>query len=246
MKIANFNGVGGGTVLYTAHFPRMHPSDFRVRSLDGVADDWPIDYWTLEPFFAENDRMMGVPASPGDPGVPPRDPPMPPVPLGKTGTALRPGDEQARLALVAVRHRRRHDRVRRPRAVHQSRPLHARLRAGRQGQHRHHLLAARPARGRGAAHALPRARNHHQRAWHGVGRDLLRRRRGGAIPAGRGGHPRLQRHRHAAPAAQLGVVALPQWPGEFQRPGRQEPDAASVAAGRSAMSRTRWTASAAR
>ncbi len=44
IKIANFNGVGGGTVLYAGHFPRFHPSDFRVRSLDGVADDWPIDY----------------------------------------------------------------------------------------------------------------------------------------------------------------------------------------------------------
>ena len=27
MKVANFNGVGGGTVLYTARFPRMHPSE---------------------------------------------------------------------------------------------------------------------------------------------------------------------------------------------------------------------------
>src|ERR1700753_421429 len=52
IKIANFNGVGGGTVLYTAHFPRLHPSDFRVRSLDGVDDDWPITYWTLEAYFA--------------------------------------------------------------------------------------------------------------------------------------------------------------------------------------------------
>jgi len=85
MKIANFNGVGGGTVMYTAHFPRMHPSDFRVRSLDAVADDWPIDYATLEPFFAENDRMMGVSGLAGDPGVPPRQPPMPPLPLGRTG-----------------------------------------------------------------------------------------------------------------------------------------------------------------
>src|SRR5277367_3923663 len=85
MKVANFNAVGGGTIMYTAHFPRMHPSDFRVRSLDGVADDWPIDYWSLEPFFAENDRMMGVSGLAGDPGVPARDPPMPPIPLGKTG-----------------------------------------------------------------------------------------------------------------------------------------------------------------
>lgn len=86
MKIANFNAVGGGTIMYTAHWPRMHPSDFRVKSLDGVADDWPIDYWALEPFFGENDRMMGVSGLAGDPGVPPRQPPMPPIPLGKTGT----------------------------------------------------------------------------------------------------------------------------------------------------------------
>jgi choline dehydrogenase-like flavoprotein len=67
IKIANFNGVGGGTVLYAGHFPRFHPSDFRVRALDGVADDWPIDYATLEPFYAENDRMMGVSGLAGDP-----------------------------------------------------------------------------------------------------------------------------------------------------------------------------------
>ena len=84
--VAIFNGVGGGTVIYTAHWPRLHPSDFRVKSLDGVADDWPIDYWTLEKFYEENDRMMGVSGLPGDPGVPPRHPPMPPVPMGRTGT----------------------------------------------------------------------------------------------------------------------------------------------------------------
>ena len=86
MKIANFNGVGGGTVIYTAHWPRMHPSDFRTRSLDGVADDWPIDYWALERFYDENDRMMGSSGLAGDPGVPPRNPPMPPLPLGRTST----------------------------------------------------------------------------------------------------------------------------------------------------------------
>jgi choline dehydrogenase-like flavoprotein len=85
MKVANFNGVGGGTILFTAHFPRMHPSDFRVRTLDGVADDWPIDYWTLEPYFAENDRMMGVAGLAGDPAYPAYEPTMPPVPLGRSG-----------------------------------------------------------------------------------------------------------------------------------------------------------------
>jgi len=85
IKVVNFNGVGGSTIMYTGHYPRLHPSDFRVRSLDGVADDWPIDYPTLEPYFAENDRMTGVSGLAGDPAGPPRQPPMPPLPLGKSG-----------------------------------------------------------------------------------------------------------------------------------------------------------------
>jgi choline dehydrogenase-like flavoprotein len=88
IKVVNFNGVGGSTIMYAAHWPRLHPSDFRVRSLDGVADDWPVDYDTLAPFFAENDRMMGVSGLAGDPAFPPRDPPMPPLPLGRSGTRL--------------------------------------------------------------------------------------------------------------------------------------------------------------
>ncbi len=88
IKISNFNGVGGGTILYAGHYPRLHPSDFRVRSLDGVADDWPIDYETLEPFFALNDRMMGVASLAGDPAYPEKDQVMGPIPLGRTGEVL--------------------------------------------------------------------------------------------------------------------------------------------------------------
>jgi len=88
IKVANFNGVGGGTILYAGHFPRLHPSDFRVRSLDGVADDWPIDYRTLEPYYALNDRMMGIAGLAGDPAYPPKDAVLPPLPLGKTGRLL--------------------------------------------------------------------------------------------------------------------------------------------------------------
>ena len=94
IKVANFNGVGGGTVLYAGHFPRFHPSDFKVRTLDGVADDWPIDYQTLEPFYALNDRMMGISGLAGDPAYPPKTPVMPPVPLGKAGTRLAQGLNQ--------------------------------------------------------------------------------------------------------------------------------------------------------
>jgi choline dehydrogenase-like flavoprotein len=88
IKVVNFNAVGGSTVMYTAHYPRLHPSDFRVRTLDGVADDWPVDYATLEPFFSENDRMMGVSGLAGDPAYPAHTLPMPPLPLGKSGAQI--------------------------------------------------------------------------------------------------------------------------------------------------------------
>jgi choline dehydrogenase-like flavoprotein len=92
IKIVNFNGVGGSTVLFAGQFPRFHPSDFRVKSLDGVADDWPVDYATLEPFFEQNDRMMGVSGLAGDPAYPPKgDEHMPPLPLGKAGQAVARG-----------------------------------------------------------------------------------------------------------------------------------------------------------
>jgi len=67
IAISNYNAVGGSTILYSGHYPRFHPSDFRVKALDGVAADWPIDYWQLEPYFAENEKMMGVSGIAGDP-----------------------------------------------------------------------------------------------------------------------------------------------------------------------------------
>ncbi len=92
IKVANFNAVGGGTVLYAGHFPRFHPSDFKVKSLDGVADDWPIDYTDLAPHYAENDRMMGVAGLHGDPAYPDDNAErMPPLPLGKSGEVLARG-----------------------------------------------------------------------------------------------------------------------------------------------------------
>jgi choline dehydrogenase-like flavoprotein len=59
-----------------------------VRSLDGVADDWPIGYQDLEPYYDQNDREMGVSGLAGDPANPSRaQRPTPPLPirvLGKT------------------------------------------------------------------------------------------------------------------------------------------------------------------
>lgn len=83
IKPLMFNGVGGSTIKWGAHFPRFRPADFRVRTLDGVAEDWPIGYADLAPYYAENDAIMGVSGLAGDPGNPPRPPRQtPPLPPG--------------------------------------------------------------------------------------------------------------------------------------------------------------------
>ena len=91
ISLANFNGVGGSTILFSGHFPRLHPSDFKVKTLDGVADDWPISYEDLEPYYNLNDSMVGVSGLSGDPAYPPIENLMPPVPLGLLGTEFAKG-----------------------------------------------------------------------------------------------------------------------------------------------------------
>jgi choline dehydrogenase-like flavoprotein len=84
-----YNAVGGSTILWGAHFPRLRPSDFRTKTLDGVGDDWPISYEDLAPYYEQNDKMMGVSGLAGDPGNPQRGPrQMPPVPPGRAGERM--------------------------------------------------------------------------------------------------------------------------------------------------------------
>jgi choline dehydrogenase-like flavoprotein len=41
-------GVGGSMTHFAGYTPRFHPSDFEVRTRDGVGFDWPISYWDLK------------------------------------------------------------------------------------------------------------------------------------------------------------------------------------------------------
>jgi choline dehydrogenase-like flavoprotein len=44
-------GVGGSMVHYAGFVPRLHPSDFRTLTNEGVGADWPIDYVDLKPYY---------------------------------------------------------------------------------------------------------------------------------------------------------------------------------------------------
>lgn len=81
-----YNAVGGSTILFAAHWQRNMPSDFRVRTLDGVADDWPLTYEDLEPYYEQVENDFGISGLAGDPAFPPgKGPPLPPAPLAPMG-----------------------------------------------------------------------------------------------------------------------------------------------------------------
>jgi choline dehydrogenase-like flavoprotein len=81
-----FNAVGGSTIHFGAQWARMRPVDFKVRSTEGLGDDWPVTYEEMLPFYERMDREMNVSGTAGDPAYPPgAGPPQPGLPIGKIG-----------------------------------------------------------------------------------------------------------------------------------------------------------------
>ncbi|TAM71288.1 MAG: GMC family oxidoreductase [Microbacteriaceae bacterium] len=81
-----WNGVGGSAVVYASQWMRNMPSDFRVKTLDGVGDDWPMTYEDLIPFYEQVEADFGISGLDGDPAYPDaKGYPLPPVPLGAGG-----------------------------------------------------------------------------------------------------------------------------------------------------------------
>jgi choline dehydrogenase-like flavoprotein len=81
-----FNAVGGGTIHFGAEWPRLIPSNFRSRSVNGIAEDWPISYGELLPYYERIDRQIGASGLGGDPAYPPgAPPPLPAHPIGQIG-----------------------------------------------------------------------------------------------------------------------------------------------------------------
>jgi len=88
IEIANFNAVGGSTLIFSGHFPRFHPSDFKSKTLSGVGDDWPIDYLDLKPYYELNEKNLGVSGLSGDPKYPDVKNLAPPIPIGMIGQKI--------------------------------------------------------------------------------------------------------------------------------------------------------------
>lgn len=75
-------GVGGSTLHYQGEAHRFPAHAFRMRTLRGVAADWPIGYEDLAPHYERIERLLGVAGEPENPFKPKRGPyPQPAHPL---------------------------------------------------------------------------------------------------------------------------------------------------------------------
>ena len=208
-------------------FPRFHPSDFRVRSLDGVADDWPLTYDELEPYYDLNDRMIGVSGIAGDPANPPRSPRQtPPLPLGPVGETIARGFDRLGWhwwpsdSAIITRGLRR--------AAPPATTAAPAASAARPEPKLDADVTYWPARACASASscgpraACARSPSGRTAAPRGARYFDATARRSSSRP--RRGDRRRQRHRHAAPAAAVAVRRHPGRARELERPGRQQPD----------------------
>jgi quinoprotein glucose dehydrogenase len=75
--------VGGLAMHWGGVTPRYSPDDFKLKSMHGVFEDWPISYDDLDPFYQEAEERMGICGEQGPPAMDPRGKPfpMPALPL---------------------------------------------------------------------------------------------------------------------------------------------------------------------
>jgi len=71
---------GGGTNCWGATTPRMHPNDFRLRSLYGRGQDWPFPYDTIEPYYSMAEQIMAISGADDIGQIIPRSQPYPQPP----------------------------------------------------------------------------------------------------------------------------------------------------------------------
>ena len=93
--------VGGLAMHWGGVTPRFSPEDFRVKSLYGIGDDWPVSYDELEPFFQEAEQRIGVAGEQGPKEMDPRAKPfpMPALPLTYNLEQLKRWTDSAGIAM---------------------------------------------------------------------------------------------------------------------------------------------------
>lgn len=57
-------GVGGTTLRYQGEAHRFPPHAFRMKTVHGIAEDWPVSYADLDPYYLKVETLLGVAGNP--------------------------------------------------------------------------------------------------------------------------------------------------------------------------------------
>ena len=159
-----YNAVGGSTIHFCAQWVRLRPQDYKLRTLHGIADDWPISYEEMKPYYEQIDQEMQISGMAGDPNYPPGPPPLlPPLPIGPIGRRAAEGMNELSWHWWPAAHAIRSAGGRQPRRLRAHRHLHVGLPQGREELDRHDHVAAGARPRSEARHRRPRARDHDER-----------------------------------------------------------------------------------
>ncbi|MBB6269872.1 choline dehydrogenase-like flavoprotein [Pedobacter cryoconitis] len=60
-------GFGGSSNCWWGCTPRFMPSDFKMKTLFGVENDWPVSYEELDPYYEEAEVLMSISGPEGTP-----------------------------------------------------------------------------------------------------------------------------------------------------------------------------------
>lgn len=95
------SGVGGTTLHFQGEAHRLHPDAFKMRSKYDVAEDWPISYDELEPYYSEVEKIVGVAGPAEIPGRPRSSAyPLPPHRISYASQIIENGCKKLGLELV--------------------------------------------------------------------------------------------------------------------------------------------------
>ena len=93
-------GVGGASLHWSGHAPRLRPEDLRMHSTYGVMEDWPLSYEQLDPYYRRAEAALAVAGGPGGQPAHPLSPidrtvapllePFEPLPQAKPAGRRRP------------------------------------------------------------------------------------------------------------------------------------------------------------
>ena len=102
--ISRTMAVGGSALHWGGVTNRFSEEDLRLRSMYGLADDWPLDWTELERYYCEAERRMGVAGEPGPLAEDRRSEPypMPAMPLSWNLRQLKTWAEQSGIPFWAT------------------------------------------------------------------------------------------------------------------------------------------------